>query len=398
MKAQVSAFNVRLLKWFNFFSEFRLYAPVAIIYFSQVTGSFALGLSIFSITSVSMAVFEVPTGAFSDILGRKKTIMLGAGASALALVFFALGGSFWMLAIGAVIMGLAEAFFSGNNDALLYDSLRTDSRVKEFPGVFGKVSSMYELGLSISAFIGGFVADWSLEFVIWLSVLPQLICLVLSFFFIEPKRHSRKIQANVFKHLKDAFLQFRKKWRLRTLSATSILNWSISGSMHQFLPAFYMTILPTWALGLPNALGYFMSWLGYHNAGRIIGRFRETTLMLSGTLFDRVMEFMAYRWPSVYSPIFIVMTSFTYGVNTVASASLLHKEFMSSKRATMGSLNSLAGNMLFAVFAILLGMWADVVGPAKALLTASLSLLVLIPLYAILSHEQRQKLTFRNVK
>lgn len=62
--------NIKFLTWFNFFTDFKLYSPVAILYFAQVTGSFALGMSIFSIAYVSAAFFEIPTGIYSDLIGR----------------------------------------------------------------------------------------------------------------------------------------------------------------------------------------------------------------------------------------------------------------------------------------------------------------------------------------
>jgi hypothetical protein len=57
--------NIRLLAWFNFCLDFRLYAPVAILYFSDVAGSFTLGMSVFSAIMLSGALLEVPTGVFS---------------------------------------------------------------------------------------------------------------------------------------------------------------------------------------------------------------------------------------------------------------------------------------------------------------------------------------------
>jgi len=53
--------NIKVLTWFNFFTDFKLYAPIAILYFAQVSGSFALGMSIFAISTVSAAIFEIPT-------------------------------------------------------------------------------------------------------------------------------------------------------------------------------------------------------------------------------------------------------------------------------------------------------------------------------------------------
>src|SRR3989338_77223 len=98
--------NIKLLTWFNFFNDFRPYNPIAVIYFAQVTGSFALGLTIFSVASICSLLFEVPTGVFSDMFGRKNTMLLGAVASTLSLALYSIGGAFWVLAIGAVFGGL----------------------------------------------------------------------------------------------------------------------------------------------------------------------------------------------------------------------------------------------------------------------------------------------------
>src|SRR3989344_4474856 len=89
--------NIKLLTWFNFFTDFKLYAPIAILYFAQVTGSFALGMSIFSIAYVSAALFEIPTGIYSDFIGRRKTVILGAVSTILFSIFYAIGQSFWFL-------------------------------------------------------------------------------------------------------------------------------------------------------------------------------------------------------------------------------------------------------------------------------------------------------------
>ena len=132
--------NIKLLAWFNFFTDFKLYSAITILYFTRVTGSLALGMSIFSIASIADAVFEVPTGILSDIIGRKNTIVLGALASVAYAACYALGGSFWMLALGAIFQGLSVAFYSGNNDALLHDSLKESGKEKQYHNFLGKLS------------------------------------------------------------------------------------------------------------------------------------------------------------------------------------------------------------------------------------------------------------------
>ena len=155
--------NINVLRWHNFFLDFRLYGPIAIIYFAQITGSYALGLAVFSFAAITSAIFEVPTGIFSDFIGRKKTIILGSLASVFAIISYALADSFAMLALGAVFEGIELSLFSGNNDALLYDTLRQGKKTGRFSDLLGKLSSMCQAGLGISALIGGFVAGYSLN-------------------------------------------------------------------------------------------------------------------------------------------------------------------------------------------------------------------------------------------
>lgn len=153
--------NIKVLKWFNFFTDFKLYAPLAIIYFARVSGSFALGMAIFSIAMVSSALFEIPTGIFSDRIGRRKTVILGAMSAVLYSIFYAIGQSFLILAIGAIFEGLSRSFYSGNNEALLYDSLAEAKNEQHYDEYLGKTSAMFQLALAISAILGGFIAIWS---------------------------------------------------------------------------------------------------------------------------------------------------------------------------------------------------------------------------------------------
>jgi MFS family permease len=66
--------------------------------------------------------------------------------------------------------------------------------------------------------------------------------------------------------------------------------------------------------------------------------------------------------------------------SSVCETKLLQTEFNHKQRATMGSLNSLAGSLFFAIFAIFLGFLADKYGVRNALLIKTiLSCISFIP-------------------
>jgi len=75
------------LALFNFFTDFNLYGEILVLYFVKLTASYMLEMNLFSIIMISSAVFELPTGIFSDFIGRKKTMMLGAVCSVLLIIF-----------------------------------------------------------------------------------------------------------------------------------------------------------------------------------------------------------------------------------------------------------------------------------------------------------------------
>ena len=155
--------NVRILSWFNFFIDFVFYTPVAVLYFSRVSGSFALGMSIFSIVQVSSAILELPTGMFSDMIGRKNTVVAGAVFSLLSVISYAYGGSYIMLCLGALLEGTGRAFYSGNNDALLHDSLAETHSEKDYDTHYGNINGYNSVGAALVALSGSVIASTRLQ-------------------------------------------------------------------------------------------------------------------------------------------------------------------------------------------------------------------------------------------
>ncbi len=372
--------NIKIFTWFNFFTDFKLYAPVAIIYFSHVSGSFALGMSVFSMAMISSALFEIPTGVFSDRIGRRKTMILGASAAVLSAIFYAIGLSFWILAVGAVFEGLSRSFYSGNNDALLHDTLAETHEEHAYAEFLGKTSSMFQVALAASAILGGVLASWSFTLIMWLSVIPQLICMILGFQIREPKVHSA-MSGNIFIHLKDAYQKFLSNKKLRLLSLSDILGFGFGEASYQFQSAFYNTLWPVWAIGFAKTISNVLAAISYHFSGRLIKRFNGIKIVIVDNIYNRVVNILSLAFPTILSPLFMSSTSMFHGVTSVAKNSLMMKEFSNEQRATMGSLNSFAGSIFFGVVAFLLGFVADTVSPGRALLTLQVVQIVNLFIY-----------------
>lgn len=359
--------NIKLLAIFNFFTDFKFYSAVLVLYFANVTGSYTLAMSLFAVAMISAAFFEVPTGILSDRVGRKNTLIFGAVSAIIGGVFYAIGGTYIILFIGALLEGLSYSFYSGNNDALLHDSLRDLDKSHTFDHYLGKISAMFQAALTIGALSGGVIAYYSFSWVMWLSVIPQVICLMVALFITEPSTHTTKT-TNIYAHLKKSLQTIWRNKNLRLLSINEILGYGIGESAFQFKSAFIATLWPTWAIGIAKTLSFIGGGISYWYAGVLIKKFKGLNIMLFELIINRIINTFSLLFPSVASPALMATTSFLYGTTDVASKSLMQKEFTDSERATLASIVSFGGNIVFGIYSIILGVVADRYSPAGALL------------------------------
>lgn len=372
--------NIKLLSWFNFCTDFVLFAPVAIIYFAKVTGSLALGMSIFAVAYASSALFEVPTGILSDKVGRKQTIILGALCSILCIVFYAIGSSYLIMVIGALIQGMSRSFYSGNNDALLHDTLHDMGKHADYHVYLGRTSSMFQVALAIASVMGSVMAAVSFPLVMWISVLPQIGAFLIALQMVEPKSHT-KVSSNIYVHLHEALRLFQVNPRIQLLTFASAIRFSLGESAFFFRSAFFNTLWPLWAIGYANLITHFTAAISFYFSGKVINKWGHVKVLYIEILYNRVINLFALLFPTVASPALMGSTSITYGAGTVAANSLMQKEFSQSQRATMASLSSFFGSIAFGVSAVALGYVGDLFGPATALILINLLQVVPIVFY-----------------
>jgi len=361
--------NLRLLTWFSFMLGLRLYGPLMAIYFAHVAGSYALGMSVYAVASLSSALFEVPTGVFSDRIGRQRTFVLGSVADVAAVTLYAASGTFALLVAGAICQGLAMALFSGNNQALLYDTLAISGQEDRYAHYRGRITSREHVAWALSGVGGGLVAMISLRLTVWISILPALAGLGIALALHEPARHSAPA-AHPYAHVRAALRLILRQPRLRLISLASILEGSIGEASYQLRVAFVQTLWPLWAVGAARTLDNLLAAASYFFSGRVIQRWGEFRLLVGGGIASRGVTVAALAIPTPVSPALLSGTSLFHGVNTVAQEALQQRDFTTAQRATMGSLVSLAGSVLFALFSLLLGTLADQIGIVGALLIA----------------------------
>lgn len=350
--------NVRLLYAHNFLSDFWPQWPFLVIYFANISGSYTAAMSVMALETFSAALFDIPTGIFSDRMGRRLTMACGSMCCALAMTCYSFAHGTTLLYIGAIIWGLGQCLFSGNNNALLYESLKSEGLENQYHHYRGTTGSMYQLALCTSAFLSMWLSTFGLQTIFMVAIVPQVLAVIVSLMFTEPRQH----QASKPKGLavfKQACIKTWENPHLLLLVMAKAISYGAGESKFKFQSAFVNSLWPIWAVGLYRGLNHGLSFFGFRMAGKLIEKFGSGFIFITRDIYWFATQSIAIAANALFSPILMLTGALFFGPGEVASDHLMQKEFTDDERATMGSLSSFATSIVFGLAALLIGNVTD---------------------------------------
>lgn len=167
--------NIRLYYLFRALSCAHLFKPFTFFYCMSRGLSVLEFMLLYTIFSGAVILLEVPTGAWADRLGRRKSMALGALLMGLSSLGYLLAYGFALFAVFEFFFAVGLTLTSGADSAFLYDTLKQGGREEDYRNLEGKGSSAKHLGLMIAAVLGGLLATIHLA-------LPYVATAVVSFF------------------------------------------------------------------------------------------------------------------------------------------------------------------------------------------------------------------------
>jgi len=123
------------------------------------------GMNLFEINLINMFfmggifLLEIPTGAFADIFGRKKSIVAGCFTLSLSMLIYYIGNSFWIFVIAEMIGALGLTFLSGALEAWVVDSLAYHGYDGELSHVFRREVYASQTGIIFGSLAGGYLGE-----------------------------------------------------------------------------------------------------------------------------------------------------------------------------------------------------------------------------------------------
>jgi MFS family permease len=109
---------------------------------------------LFGVFMISMSIFNIPTGAFADVVGHKTSVVIGLFFHAINGLIFYFYPTFPGMIIGMLSAGLGLALQTGAWSSLTYEILEKTNKVESLAEVMGKAGAYFALAAIIGSLLG----------------------------------------------------------------------------------------------------------------------------------------------------------------------------------------------------------------------------------------------------
>lgn len=359
--------------WYKGLKEISLIYPVYTLFFEAAGLPLSQISLLLALWSIPVVMLEVPSGVLSDRWSRKYMILLSCLLKAACFLFWAIHPSFLFFALGFLCWGVSEAFASGSEEALLFESLQSQGKEDSFERVYGKAMAASGIGVALSCFSGGYLAHaMGFRMVVMLSLFGSLLTFVVALGFREATLFHQQSQPS-FAIIKEACKHLVQKREVSILVALLVIPISLSDMLDEYdalIASSYQ--VPVMWIGIWVGGRYLLQALGSALAAKLGSRMIDaarTLCLLAGFLL-----LISRLFPSVYTLVFYFLFYFLLSAAAVIQETRIQLGIGNQGRATIQSLISLATNLhALLVFSLL------------ALLPSLSSLMVAVALYCLVS-------------
>ncbi len=227
--------NIYLYPIYRSAADALAWLPIFFLYFSERL-SLPEVLLLEAVYYFAVVLTEVPSGYFSDVAGRRRTLLLSCLALITAYLFFLFSSDFTGLAVGQLLLAISIAFRSGTDTALHYESLQAANRVDEYGDREAKAGKFGFAATAVAALAGGILGSINLALPYWLSLLSACVAAYIVFSFIEPVsgNNTEPRKSRAFKDQLLACISYLKQPFLKWLFLYSIFMYAIVHIPYEF--------------------------------------------------------------------------------------------------------------------------------------------------------------------
>lgn len=367
--------NVRKYYAFHLFLNLQLWFPIWIIYLTEERGLTLAQVTLIDVPFwLCIILLQIPGAALADRFGRKPVLVGSAMAFSVAIVFFGLASSFWLLLGSYLVWGIGFAMLWGTESAFIFDSLKALGREEEYPRIYGRGWAVATSAQVAGTLLGAPLASaTSLQTPIIASGGITLIAVLIALTFKEPHVARSEVVPKYGDIIRDSARLVRMRPDVRyAIMFFGLVTVGSIGVVFFFQPFLEVHDVAVGSVGIwqtPMRLVGIVAALAAHRLMRDLGE-RRTMLLMPVTIVAGF--FLLAAWDSVWAQVAFSAMNFGVILSQPAITSYLNRRVPSEQRATVVSLTNLVRSMVLIPSAPLLGLLADNVSYQAAYLAGGL--------------------------
>ncbi|MBL7059348.1 MFS transporter [Candidatus Pacearchaeota archaeon] len=358
------------------------------------------GLDLFQVSLINCffmaGVFflEMPTGAFADLMGRKRTFVISCFIYSLSMFIYYFSETFWIFVLAESIASLASALHSGSFEAWIVDSLKYYGfdENEDIDEVFRKGNQIKPFGIIIGSLIGGYIGINNLALPWLFSSISMAFVGIFAYLTMKEEYVLKKTRefkiTDMFSDIKQIIIE-SIHYGIKKRSVFYIICFNVIFMfIIQSLNMYWQIMFKNFGLNTDKLSWIFIGIAGFTSLGsylskwfRSISRNEKEAIVLS-----QLITVIGILIASQCNMVMLILYSFLFheigrGMFQPLSQSYINKRIPSKQRATILSFDSMITKG-GAVFGLIIGGWlAKNYSISTSWFVSGIVLLIAIPIF-----------------
>jgi MFS family permease len=394
---------------YGFLKNQRFFDPFLMLFFLEKNLLYIQIGVLYSVKMITRTILEIPSGIIADAFGRRGTMIFSYIFYILSFIIYHLSNNYLFLIIASFVFGVGDAFRTGTHKAMIFEYLKFKNWEDQKVHYYGHTRSWSQAGSALSSLIAAFIVFYSGRYtdVFLFTLIPYVIGLALLASYPKIlegqgiKKTEQTISDAFRKVLHEIFMSFRNLRALKTITNLSSFSGYFMAIKDYLQPVLqlFVTALPVLLflgqkkreasiIGIVYFILYFISSRASRYSGKSAERFTSLIKPLNLTLISGlIIGILAGIFLSfniiIVSIILFIGIHIVENLRRPMAVAYASEKFNDRILASVLSVESQASSIIAALFAVLLGFFADYISIEFSFIITSLILLFTTPLYLL---------------
>lgn len=351
---------------FSFLLGFYIANGTTVLFERVLNFSYSQIFTLGAVYMLMFILFEVPSGAFADLVGRKISIAAGCLFITLGAIVTGISNTFPQVSASFLLWALGFSCISGANEALLYDRLKDESL---YGKILGKSLLFGLLGTICAGVLGPYLFEHDFRYPYLFSAIPFFLAGLVILFFKENGTSHQFSLSNHWNQIvngaKTAFADKFIRWAMLVLALTFAGMYTMNNAYQPYLQD---VGFPVKAFSVILPIMFLFEGLGGYSSSKFYDFFGENKLFLIVLMFLGISLGVLGYLPYKVTLVSLFVYTFLQGVARPMISVYSNRYIEASQRATVISVQSMISTIAAALPLFVFGFLTDRIGLNRLLI------------------------------